>query len=66
MPAGRGAPPCGDDDLLTRGNGRRLTGQAVLGDHEVERAGFQQFSREFISQMTFPSEIIYGVKPPNN
>ncbi len=32
----------------------------------VERAGFQQVSREFISQMTFPSEIIYGEKPPND
>jgi ubiquinone/menaquinone biosynthesis C-methylase UbiE len=28
----------------------------------VQVAGFQQTSREFISQMTFPSEIIYGVK----
>jgi ubiquinone/menaquinone biosynthesis C-methylase UbiE len=28
----------------------------------VQAAGFQQTSREFISQMTFPSEIIYGVK----
>lgn len=28
----------------------------------VQAAGFQQTSRAFISQMTFPSEIIYGVK----
>lgn len=28
----------------------------------VQAAGFQQISHEFISQMTFPSEIIYGVK----
>lgn len=28
----------------------------------VQAAGFEQTSREFISQMTFPSEIIYGVK----
>lgn len=28
----------------------------------VQAAGFQQTSREFISQMSFPSEIIYGVK----
>lgn len=28
----------------------------------VQVAGFQQTSREFISQMAFPSEIIYGVK----
>ncbi len=28
----------------------------------VQAAGFQQVSREFISQMSFPSEIIYGVK----
>jgi ubiquinone/menaquinone biosynthesis C-methylase UbiE len=28
----------------------------------VQAAGFQQTSREFISQMAFPSEIIYGVK----
>jgi len=27
----------------------------------VEQAGFSQVKREFISQMTFPSEIIYGV-----
>ncbi|MCP4425539.1 MAG: class I SAM-dependent methyltransferase [Chloroflexi bacterium] len=28
----------------------------------VQAAGFRQTTREFISQMTFPSEIIYGVK----
>ena len=28
----------------------------------IKAAEFQQTSREFISQMTFPSEIIYGVK----
>lgn len=28
----------------------------------VEQAGFLSVRREFISQMTFPSEIIYGVK----
>ncbi len=35
-------------------------GVAMLDD--VHHAGFQQTSHEFISQMTFPSEIIYGVK----
>ena len=29
----------------------------------VEHAGFQHVTRQFISQMTFPSEILYGVKP---
>ena len=30
---------------------------------DVQAAGFQQTSREFISQMTFPSEVVYGLKP---
>lgn len=29
----------------------------------LELAGFRDTKREFISQMTFPSEVIYGVKP---
>ena len=29
----------------------------------VEKAGFQRASREFVSQSTFPSEIIFGVAP---
>ena len=29
----------------------------------VESMGFKQVKREFISQMTFPSEVIYGIKP---
>ncbi|MCP4359504.1 MAG: methyltransferase domain-containing protein [Chloroflexi bacterium] len=29
----------------------------------VQAAGFTQINREFYSQMTFPSEIIYAVKP---
>ncbi len=29
----------------------------------VESAGFQSVRREVVSQMTFPSEVIYGVKP---
>ena len=29
---------------------------------DVRGVGFQQLSREFLSQMTFPSEVIYGVK----
>ena len=33
----------------------------ALHDH-VKAAGFRHTTREFISQMTFPSEIIYGVK----
>ncbi len=28
----------------------------------VAEMGFSELQREFISQMTFPSEIIYGVK----
>ncbi|KAA3659669.1 MAG: methyltransferase domain-containing protein [Chloroflexi bacterium] len=35
-------------------------GVALL-DH-VHTVGFQQVHREFISQMAFPSEVIYGVK----
>ncbi len=30
--------------------------------NDVEIVGFQEVHREFISQMTFPSEVIYGVK----
>ncbi|GJM40964.1 MAG: ubiE/COQ5 methyltransferase [Ardenticatenaceae bacterium] len=29
----------------------------------VQAAGFMQASREFISQMSFPSEVVYGLKP---
>jgi ubiquinone/menaquinone biosynthesis C-methylase UbiE len=29
----------------------------------LELTGFKDTKREFISQMTFPSEVIYGVKP---
>lgn len=29
----------------------------------LEKIGFVDTKREFISQMTFPSEIVYGVKP---
>ena len=29
---------------------------------DVQAIGFQQVHREFVSQMTFPSEVIYGVK----
>ena len=29
----------------------------------VRSLGFQDTRREFISQMTFPSEVVYGVKP---
>jgi ubiquinone/menaquinone biosynthesis C-methylase UbiE len=29
----------------------------------IELAGFQDTRREFVSQMTFPSEVIYGIKP---
>ncbi len=29
----------------------------------LESLGFENTSREFISQLTFPSEVIYGVKP---
>ena len=29
----------------------------------VQAMGFQDTRREFISQMTFPSEVVYGVKP---
>lgn len=29
----------------------------------IEKAGFQRTSREFVSQSTFPSEIIFGVAP---
>jgi ubiquinone/menaquinone biosynthesis C-methylase UbiE len=28
----------------------------------VHAAGFRQTTREFVSQMTFPSEVIYGIK----
>jgi ubiquinone/menaquinone biosynthesis C-methylase UbiE len=35
-------------------------GVALL--EHVKAVGFQHVSREFISQMTFPSEVIYGVK----
>ena len=33
----------------------------ALFDH-VRGVGFQQTHREFLSQMTFPSEVIYGIK----
>ena len=29
----------------------------------VESMGFKEVKREFISQMTFPSEVLYGIKP---
>jgi ubiquinone/menaquinone biosynthesis C-methylase UbiE len=29
----------------------------------LESAGFQQIKREYISQMTFPSEVVFAVKP---
>ncbi len=29
----------------------------------LELAGFEETKREFVSQMTFPSEVLYGVKP---
>ena len=29
----------------------------------VESMGFEEVKREFISQMIFPSEVIYGIKP---
>jgi ubiquinone/menaquinone biosynthesis C-methylase UbiE len=29
----------------------------------VESMGFKQVKREFISQMTFPSEVVYAIKP---
>jgi len=29
----------------------------------LQRAGFQEIRREYISQLTFPSEVIYAVKP---
>ncbi|MFQ5435917.1 MAG: class I SAM-dependent methyltransferase [Anaerolineae bacterium] len=35
-------------------------GVALFDD--VQAVGFEQVTREFISQMTFPSEVIYGVK----
>jgi ubiquinone/menaquinone biosynthesis C-methylase UbiE len=31
----------------------------------LQRAGFQQIRREYISQMTFPSEVLYAVNPPH-
>jgi ubiquinone/menaquinone biosynthesis C-methylase UbiE len=36
--------------------------RGVAMNEYVQAAGFQQVRREFISQMTFPSEIIYGIK----
>lgn len=32
-------------------------------DRYVEAAGFDEIRREYISQLMFPSEVIYGVKP---
>ena len=32
----------------------------------LESAGFVETQREFISQMTFPSEVVYGRKPSTN
>jgi ubiquinone/menaquinone biosynthesis C-methylase UbiE len=29
----------------------------------LESLGFNQIKREYISQMTFPSEVVYAVKP---
>jgi ubiquinone/menaquinone biosynthesis C-methylase UbiE len=29
----------------------------------VESSGFKNTKREFIAQMTFPSEVVYGIKP---
>jgi ubiquinone/menaquinone biosynthesis C-methylase UbiE len=36
-------------------------GVALLND--VRTLGFQDTRREYLSQMTFPAEIVYGVKP---
>ena len=29
----------------------------------LESVGFKRIEREFISQITFPSEVVYGIKP---
>ena len=29
----------------------------------LEEVGFEKIRREYVSQMLFPSEVIYGVKP---
>jgi ubiquinone/menaquinone biosynthesis C-methylase UbiE len=31
--------------------------------HYVEAAGFQEAQRDFVSQLTFPCEIVHGVRP---
>jgi ubiquinone/menaquinone biosynthesis C-methylase UbiE len=36
--------------------------RGVLAQHFLEKSGFEELKREFISQLGFPSEVIRGVK----
>ena len=50
-----------------RRTGGHLEATPVIRDGQdlehVQAMGFQDTQREFISQMTFPSEVVYGIKP---
>ena len=51
-------------ELLYRFNPAMMGGcRAVRLLPYVESAGFRDTRREFVSQLTFPSEVLYGVKP---
>jgi hypothetical protein len=41
----------------------RLGVQGVVSSPYLESAGFKNIEREFISKITFLSEVVYGIKP---
>ena len=54
-------------ELIYRLNPALLGGcRGVFLEPYLESAGFVETQREFISQVTFPSEVVYGRKPSAN
>ena len=51
-------------ELIYRANPAWMGGcRGVLLQPHLESVGFVDFKREFVSQLTFPSEVIYAFKP---
>ena len=51
-------------ELIYRANPAWMGGcRGVFLQPHLESAGFADVRREFISQLTFPSEVVYGLKP---